>query len=114
MNENNRGKEEANNYVLDEGIEMLVKIDHGIEWDGHKVTPVALFHEADQVEIDGVMVANDFIPQELYEKRKELIESTKSFERVNDLDPEFAKDCILFNKHYDRRCHFFMVGIFPI
>ena len=112
MNANNRDKEEADNYVLDEGIKALVNIDKGIQWDGHNVTPVGLFHEADEVEIDGIKVANNFISEELYEKRKKLIESTNTFRTISETDPEFAKDCILFNKHYDRRCHFFMVGIY--
>ena len=105
----NRNEDEAKDYVINEGIKMLVNTDKGNEWDGHKVTPVGLFQGAEEVEIDGVKLPNNAISEELYEHRKKLIESTNTFDTISRLDPEFAKDCKMFNQHYDRRCHFFMV-----
>lgn len=104
-----RTEEEANNFVLNEAIKTLVNLDQGRKWDGHPVTPVAVFTNADKVEIDGQMVGNSAFPESLFNSRKKLLESGNTYDALHRKDPQFTDQAILFNKHSDRRSHFFMV-----
>ena len=109
MNEN-RSEEEADQFVLDEGIKVLVNIDKGQSWDGHPITPVAVFGNSEEVEINGENLDNTAFSQEQFTSRKKLLESMQTYTHLKHQDPPFVKDALLFNKHSDRRCHFFMVS----
>ena len=75
MNDENRTQEEADNYVLDEAIKVLCNLDKNKEWDGHKVTPLPVFTNSDEVEINGKLVGNTAFSEEESERLKEMLDS---------------------------------------
>ena len=111
MNDDGRTEEDAKNYVIDQGIEQLMHIDHGLAWDGHKVNPIGVFSGTTEVLINGQTIANDAFGEELFNHRKKCFDMAKTYDHMMSVDKEFVQDTVMFNKHYDRRSHFFMVSL---
>ena len=105
-------EEQRDDYVLNQGVKKLVRMDEDFKYTGHPVTAVAGYTNQDDVEVRGEFVDNSSFPTEQYLAYRSLMTSHLSAESIRKKNPKFLKFVKWAARHWDRSKYFFCIRYF--